>query len=65
VGHNDTISRIQKLLAEIPQGSPNAIVKVLCDVDFCMVAGIPSYDSVVDRTNVGNRSVIEISLVEL
>jgi hypothetical protein len=39
-------------------------MKVLDDVDFSMVAGL-LYDSSVDRTNVGNISVIENSLVDL
>jgi hypothetical protein len=63
LGHLGTVPKIQKLL-EIPPGSRNSILKVVHDVDFCMVAGVP-YDSLVDRTNVGTRSIIEDGSVEL
>jgi hypothetical protein len=56
-------SKIQSLLA-IPSGSRNSILKVLQDVDFCMVAGVP-YDSSVDRTSGGATSVIKDDSVEL
>jgi hypothetical protein len=63
-GRDGTISTIQKLL-KIPQGSRNAILKVLRDVDGCMVAGVP-YDSSGDRTNNGGtRFVIKDGSVEL
>jgi hypothetical protein len=63
MGENGTVSKIQILL-EIARGSRNTILKVLRDVDFCMVAGVP-YDSSVDRTNVGHEPVIEDGSVEL
>jgi hypothetical protein len=63
LGHLGTVPKIQKLL-EIPPSSRNSILKVVHDADFCMVAGVP-YDYLVDRTNVGTRSIIEDGYVEL
>jgi hypothetical protein len=52
LGHGRTVSIIQKLLV-IPLGLRNSILKVLQDVDFCMVAGV-LYDSSVDKNKCRN-----------
>jgi hypothetical protein len=62
-GHSSIVSIVPKLLV-IPLGSRNFILKVLQDMDFCMVAGVP-YDFLVANTNVGPRPVIEDNTVEL